>query len=550
MSKPESAATQSPPAEATPRASPSDAPPLSHQDSADETASLLKQLTVGVVIDGKYRIDEVIGRGAMGVVVSATHVHLKERVALKFLSAKAHTQATDFHSRFRREAQVSAKLRNEHITRVIDVGVWHEKVPFMVMDHLVGDDLRKVLKSAGHLPINVALDYIVQICEGLAEAHSHGIVHRDLKPSNLFVTKRPDGTDLIKILDFGISKWSQQEEQLDELTQTGVVLGSPKYMAPEQLFGSATVDARADVWSIGAIFYQMLTGRPPYDFPTLTRICAELAADKPPPSLRATIPEIPEQLEVVVMQCFARDRDNRVSSVAELAGAVLDAVEAPFAGQVRSKIAAILDPKSQTSLSTTTSSGGLSLGTGNYRSLSITGSTPSRMSSSGAIRVAVESGLSAPSAVTTGGVESSVSPEATEAGKKRRVVYVGIAAGLVLGLACLYVLRPHAPPEPVPATPVATAPATPAAPASVASPAPSATATTPTPPVADSASAGSAPPAAGSHAGGGGGWHHHGGGGAPRPPPPPTVTAAPTPPPAPMPAPKPTQNVNPLEDRQ
>src|SRR5208282_5881625 len=156
-------------------------------------------------------------------------------------------------------------LRNEHIARVIDVGVWREKVPFMVMDLLVGDDLRRTLKQSpnGRLPVPTALEYIVQICEGLAEAHAHGIVHRDLKPSNIYVTKRPDGTDLIKILDFGISKWSSHEEQVDELTQTGVVLGSPKYMAPEQLFGSANVDARADVWSIAAILYEMLSGRPP-----------------------------------------------------------------------------------------------------------------------------------------------------------------------------------------------------------------------------------------------------------------------------------------------
>ncbi|HEY2512215.1 MAG TPA: serine/threonine-protein kinase, partial [Polyangiaceae bacterium] len=153
----------------------------------EETASLLKLLTVGTTIDGKYKIDEIIGRGAMGVVVAATHIHLRERVALKFLSTKAHGDTSDFHSRFRREAQVSAKLRNEHITRVIDVGVWRERVPFMVMDHLVGYDLRRTLKSSpeGRLPTALALDYVVQMCEGLAEAHAHGIVHRDLKPSNL-----------------------------------------------------------------------------------------------------------------------------------------------------------------------------------------------------------------------------------------------------------------------------------------------------------------------------------------------------------------------------
>ena len=127
----------------------------------------------------------------------------------------------------------------------------------------------------------------MQICEGIAEAHVNGVVHRDLKPSNLFITKRPDGSELLKILDFGISKWNADETELDELTQTGVVLGSPKYMAPEQLFGSADVDARADVWSIGAILYEMLCGRPPFDLPTFTKICAELATDRLPPSLVA-----------------------------------------------------------------------------------------------------------------------------------------------------------------------------------------------------------------------------------------------------------------------
>ena len=357
----------------------------------------------------------------MGVVAAATHVHLKERVALKFLSTRAHAQAADFHSRFRREAQVSAKLRNEHITRVIDVGIWREQVPFMVMDHLVGHDLRRTLKQApnGRLPTAVALDYIVQVCEGLAEAHSHGIVHRDLKPSNLFVTKRHDGTDLIKILDFGISKWSTQEEQLDELTQTGVVLGSPKYMAPEQLFGSATVDARADVWSIGAIFYEMLTGKPPYDFPTLTRICAELAADRPPPSLRQFVPDVPPQLEAVLMQCFARDREQRISNVAEFAGALLESVDAPFAGQVRQKIATMLDPKGQ-GAGLTTSSGPSALGnTGDFRSLALNTSTPS-ITTSGALRLASE-GIP-PSAATAGGSRRRSLSEAPGAGKRKAIV--------------------------------------------------------------------------------------------------------------------------------
>jgi serine/threonine protein kinase len=222
-------------------------------DEADEAAALLKELTVGAIVDGKYRIDEVLGRGAMGVVVAATHLQLGERVALKFLRYRARGVNDDFQSRFKREARVSARLKNEHITRVIDVGVWRDAVPYMVMDYLTGSDLRQLVKKNGPLPIAQAIDFTVQICVGISEAHAAGIVHRDLKPSNLFITRRPDGSDLIKILDFGISKWSAEEAEVEELTQTGVVLGSPKYMAPEQLFGSSEVDSRADVWSIGAI---------------------------------------------------------------------------------------------------------------------------------------------------------------------------------------------------------------------------------------------------------------------------------------------------------
>ncbi len=333
-------------------------------------AAFLRDFKTGTVIDGKYRVDKILGRGAMGIVAEATHLELREKVALKFLYAKDHATEEDFRTRFRREAKVSAKLRNEHITRVIDVGVWRDIFPFMVMDLLEGSDLRQVIRQQGKLPIPIALDYIVQICEGVAEAHAHGIVHRDLKPSNLFVTKRADGTDLVKVLDFGISKWTAQEGELDELTQTGVVLGSPKYMSPEQLFGSAGVDARADVWSIGAIFYEMLAGKPPYNLPTLTRICAELSSDRPPPTLHSANADVPDELEAVVMRCFLRAPEDRVQDVAELAGSVLEAVGAPFAGQVRAKIQSILDPKAARD-ALAASSGGMPIISGGYASLPI-----------------------------------------------------------------------------------------------------------------------------------------------------------------------------------
>ncbi len=347
----------------------------------EATARILKLLVVGAVIDQKYRIDEIIGRGAMGMVVGATHVHLKERVALKFLSTRGNSTTDDFRSRFQREAKVSAKLRNEHITRVMDVGVFEHVVPYMVMDHLVGLDLRQTFRAQGTLPLGVALDYVVQICEGMAEAHAHGIVHRDLKPSNLFVTRRSDGSDLIKILDFGISKWSASETSLDDLTRTGVVLGSPKYMSPEQLFGSSAVDARADVWSIAAIFYEMVSGRPPYDQPTLVAICAELGGGRPPPTLTSLNIDVPPALDEVVMRCFARDPNARVQNVAELAFGLLDAIQAPFASAVEQKISSVL--AGNKGAGGFSASGGFGNTTGTYGSLSasVTGSSAPRRAS-------------------------------------------------------------------------------------------------------------------------------------------------------------------------
>jgi serine/threonine-protein kinase len=322
-------------------------PPPENESSEAEQKRLLSELSLGTVIDAKYRIDQVLGRGAMGVVVSATHLRLNERVAVKFLHTRAQNGTSgpgkdDFQSRFAREARVSARLRNEHITRVVDAGLWRERVPYMVMEYLTGTDLREVMKKSGPLPIELALDYAVQVCEGIAEAHANGVVHRDLKPPNLFITKRADGSDLVKILDFGISKWTTRDAEITDLTETGVVLGSPKYMAPEQLFGAANVDSRADVWSIGAIVYEMLAGRAAFDFPTFSRICAELSTDRMPPSLTEGRPEIPKALDLAILRCFVRSPDARHQDVSELAGALLDAVEAPLAASTRHRIASTL----------------------------------------------------------------------------------------------------------------------------------------------------------------------------------------------------------------
>ena len=391
----------------------------------EDSPAILAKLGVGTIIEGKYRVDEVLGRGTMGVVVAATHLHLLESVALKFINVRVSSRGEDFRARFRREAQLSAKLRSEHIARVIDVGVWQGGTPFMVMEHLAGMDLRKVIKTRGPLPLDVALDYVVQVCEGLAEAHGLGVVHRDLKPSNIFITQRPDGSDLVKILDFGISKWSVDED-MNELTQSGVVLGSPKYMAAEHLFGSANVDARADVWSIGAIFYAMLVGRSPYDFTNIMHLCAELATENPPGSLCDVRPDVPPALDAVVMRCFERDRDRRVQNVADLAGDMLDAVDAPFASSVRQSITAALAPKrAREHLSST---GGHPMATGQYRALNLLGST-----STGAM---VSSAPSQKAGGSTAPV-SLASDEETAApppARRRGLLVVALAAVALLGV--------------------------------------------------------------------------------------------------------------------
>ena len=298
-------------------------------------------LPPGTVID-KYRLGNVLGRGGMGLVIAAEHVQLREGVALKFLRIDGEV-GSGFRSRFRREAQICAQIKNEHITRVLDIGSYKD-TDYMVMEQLTGVDLRGYLKQQSPLGIAVAVDYAVQACEGLAEVHARGVVHRDLKPSNLFVTHRSDGSALIKVLDFGISKWAtEMDADEEQLTKTGAVLGSPKYMAPEQLFGSNSVDARADVWSIGAILYEMLVGKPPFEESTFARLCVRISSGEPPMRPRQHRAEIPEELDVAIMLCLERNVSTRLPNVAAVAGELLAAIGDSRAELVRERLQATLD---------------------------------------------------------------------------------------------------------------------------------------------------------------------------------------------------------------
>jgi serine/threonine-protein kinase len=269
-----------------------------------------------MVVADKYRVDRVIGEGGMGLVVAATHVGLDQPVAIKFLLPEA-MRSSIAVERFLREAKVAAKVRSEHVTRVLDVGTLEGGVPYIVMELLVGADLGKLIAQSGALPVEEACEIALQACEALAEVHAAGIVHRDLKPSNLFVIRRADGSPVVKLLDFGISKltFGGEEASADPaLTATATIMGSPSYMSPEQLKSTKEVDPRTDVWSLGAVLYEALTGKAAFRGETVPQVCAMIASEDPPlPS--ALRDGIPLDLERVVLACLRKSAAARISLI-------------------------------------------------------------------------------------------------------------------------------------------------------------------------------------------------------------------------------------------
>lgn len=288
-------------------------------------------VTEGQILAGKYRVERVLGSGGMGVVVAAWHLELEQRVAVKFLHPLALERA-DTAERFRREARSAAKIKSEHVARVIDIGIMEGNVPYMVMEYLDGHDVSDEMARVGMLPMEDAVDFVLQAIEALAEAHAAGIVHRDLKPANLFIATRADGSRIVKVLDFGISKSLLGGSVAElSLTRTSVLIGSPLYMSPEQMRSARDVDTRTDIWSLGVILYEMITGRPPYTGDSIPALCASLLSDVPV-SMQAIRADVPMALEDVVMHCLAKDREQRFTTVGELARAL-----APF-GSISSQL--------------------------------------------------------------------------------------------------------------------------------------------------------------------------------------------------------------------
>lgn len=289
----------------------------------------------GDVLANKYEVERLLGIGGMGVVVAARHVHIQHRVALKFLLPEAATDGVAV-ARFLREAQAAMSIQSEHVARVTDVGTLADGTPYLVMEYLEGADLARVLEQRGRLPIAEAVGFVLQAMVAIAEAHGLGIVHRDLKPSNLFLTERSDGAPLVKVLDFGISKSTAGSGPASNLTRTSGTMGSPLYMAPEQIRSAKQVDRRADVWSLGVILQELLTGKTPFSADEVNGVLAAVVAD-PPVSARSLRPEIPAALEQVLLRTLEKDPGKRYQNVAELAKAL-----GPFAPDARALVQRIV----------------------------------------------------------------------------------------------------------------------------------------------------------------------------------------------------------------
>ena len=280
---------------------------------------MVAPVNIGDVVAEKYLIERVLGKGGMGIVYVAKHLQLGERVAIKFLKKKT-LESEELVARFLREGRTAARLRSEHTARVRDVGTLPDGAPYLVMEYLDGRDFDAVLAEHGALSPSVAVKYVLQACEALAEAHSMGIIHRDLKPANLILIRRRDGTTAIKIIDFGISKLVASQGG-PEMTQASVMMGSPLYMAPEQMASARDADARSDVFSLGAILYHFLTGKPPFLGSSAVDVFQRITAG--PPSPRELRPELPEGIELITSRCLRKSPEERFPDVAALAAALV-----------------------------------------------------------------------------------------------------------------------------------------------------------------------------------------------------------------------------------
>jgi len=347
----------------------------------------------------------------MGVVVVANHMQLDQPVALKFMLPEA-LASPEAVQRFLREARAAVRLRSEHVARVIDVGTLEDGAPYIVMEYLDGKDLSQVLENRKVLALGVAVDWILQASHAIAEAHSLGIIHRDLKPSNLFLTKLFDGSDLVKVLDFGISKTTGAGADLN-MTKTTMVMGSPTYMSPEQMRSARHVDVRTDIWSLGIILYEMLSGRVPFDGENFSELVIKATLD-PTPDLPAHL-NVPREFEAALRRCLEKDPQKRYANISDMAAAL-----APWA-----------PPNSQALVERISRMlRGESTGTSVVKPLPATGSGPTHKMPTYASEGQPPHTPAKPS--TLSGVEAQAVPR--KKGKAMILAGIGVALAVVIGI--------------------------------------------------------------------------------------------------------------------
>ena len=285
-------------------------------------------LESGDVIGQRFRVERMIGQGAMGTVYEATDTSLRRRVAVKvMLSTGKASRDESLRRRLEREARAVAQLTNEHVVRVLDVGETADGLAYYVMEYLEGRTLESIIDETGRLPPDKAVLYVREAVEAIAEAHEAGLVHRDFKPGNIFLADRPNKPPIVKVLDFGTVK--EMVSNTAKLTATGATLGSPAYMAPEQIASDDPVTPSIDVWSIGVTLYELLTGELPFDGPTIPAVLQRVLHDEPPP-INARLPGVPPAIESIVRRCLTKDPKKRYANAGEVRDALKIAVETPL----------------------------------------------------------------------------------------------------------------------------------------------------------------------------------------------------------------------------
>jgi serine/threonine protein kinase len=295
-----------------------------------QTAAVDESL-VGIVLEDKYRIVRVIGQGGMGVVFEAEHINFGKRVAVKVMLEK-YALDTEAIARFRREALAASRIGNQHIIDIHDMGQTPDGRLFVAMELLDGAPLSKILEASGPMPPWRAIHIIRQVLRAVGAAHSKGIIHRDLKPDNIFLVNEDDHHDFVKLLDFGISKVVDLNEQVaaTKLTTTGVVIGTPLYMAPEQAMGNP-IDGGADVYSCGVILYELLAGKPPFEGATYAVLVAKLLTSAPTP-LDQVRPGLPPDLVRAVHRALEKDPKRRYTTAEKFAAALPGRSSGPYQG--------------------------------------------------------------------------------------------------------------------------------------------------------------------------------------------------------------------------